>query len=273
MIYCIWYPSGGFGHFLNGVLTLHGENFVRPKTSTISFGEDGNSHALELTAPKYYHDPVTYDFEFDFAKNYSVLVDNGINNEDTRFLKFFTNATVVKVCYNDQTWPIVANTLIRKAMNSTLENALTVDMWETNADWAIREKYFLFLRDHSLRHAWKVDEQYNCLSIDDIIKYPSLDYYINQHICKVAEFECLHQNWYNTNAVYLKPTAQAKEIIKSIESNVNVPLTHITDFWSQAVVNYYIWITYNFEVPANDYSNWFSSTTEIQKMLKNASYI
>ena len=31
MIYCVQYPSGGFGHFINAILTLHGVEFVRPK--------------------------------------------------------------------------------------------------------------------------------------------------------------------------------------------------------------------------------------------------
>ena len=30
MIYCVWYPSGGFGHFINAVLTLYSKDFEVP---------------------------------------------------------------------------------------------------------------------------------------------------------------------------------------------------------------------------------------------------
>jgi len=43
MIYCVWYPSGGFGHFINGILTLHGKGFKRP-TNKIEFSTTGDSH-------------------------------------------------------------------------------------------------------------------------------------------------------------------------------------------------------------------------------------
>jgi hypothetical protein len=29
MIFCVWYPTGGFGHFINGILHTFRENFVR----------------------------------------------------------------------------------------------------------------------------------------------------------------------------------------------------------------------------------------------------
>jgi len=37
--------------------------------------------------------------------------------------------------------------------------------------------------------------------------------------------------------------------------------------FSQATINYYIQILYNFEIPAWDYRDWFSSTDQIFSML------
>ena len=88
MIYCVWYPSGGFGHFINTILNLHGKNFVRP-INKIKFSHTGDLHALELTAPKYHADPENYNFNFDQNLNYSVLIDNGINNEGEQFKTIF----------------------------------------------------------------------------------------------------------------------------------------------------------------------------------------
>ena len=126
MIYCVWYPSGGFGHFINAVLNLHGKNFVRP-TNEIKFSHTGNLHALELPAPKYCHDPKNYNFSFDQNFNYSVLIDNGINNEGEKFKTIFPTAHIIKLCYNDVSWPIVAKTMIDKAMQSSLDEQLTPD--------------------------------------------------------------------------------------------------------------------------------------------------
>lgn len=267
MIYCVWYPSGGFGHFVNGVLHLHGDNFVRPTANTIHFGQNGHSHALSLVTPRYSKDIDTYNFDFDSSKNYSVLIDNGINDESVSFLKFFPDAKVIKICYDDNTWPIVAKTMIDKAMLSNIQKELPLDAWETNADWAVREKYFLFLRDHQLRYSWQVDCKYTCLTISNILDYCIFNNYITSNICKIENFESLHSTWLQANSQYIQPIIHANLLIEAIESDSDISLTHITDLWTQAVVNYFIWITYQVEVPANDFANWFQNSEEIRKIL------
>lgn len=104
MIYCVWYPGSGFGHFVNAVLSLYGKNFIRPN-NTLEFSKTGDSHSLELVAPKYWHDPEKYEFNFLDNVNYSVLVDNGNDNEGCDFLKTFPTAKIIKLCYTDQSWP------------------------------------------------------------------------------------------------------------------------------------------------------------------------
>ena len=96
MIYCIWYPSGGFGHFVNAAISMYGEGFKRPKQSFV-FSRSGNSHALDLVAPKFYPTTVHYDYEFDTDFNYTVLVDTGINNESTAFEDSFNDHKVIKI--------------------------------------------------------------------------------------------------------------------------------------------------------------------------------
>ena len=149
MIYCVWYPSGGFGHFVNAVLTLHGNNFVRPK-KLLKFSDSGNSHGLDLVVPKYLHESWPGGIEFLRDKNYCVLVDNGINNESEQFKSTFPDAVTIKICYCKYSWPVVARTMIEKAMSSSIEQQLPIDAWNTDQPWARREKYFLYLR--SLLH-------------------------------------------------------------------------------------------------------------------------
>jgi len=265
MIYCVWYPSGGFGHFVNAVLSLYGENFVRPK-NTLNFSSNGNSHSLDLVVPKYYRNKWLYNFEFDNNKNYSVLIDNGIQDESCVFRNSFPNSTVIKICYHDRDWAIVARTCIDKAMNSSIEKELALNGdWDRTDNWAKREKYFLFLRDHQLRHSWKPEKDY-CISIEHMLEYDKFYHRLLQFV-KVLPFEPLWNHWRQANAAYIDPIMIAHEVINSVRSRRTFNLQHITDLWTQAVIYYYIWLEFGIEVPHNDFANWIDSTDQIVDLL------
>lgn len=258
-IYCVWYPSGGFGHYINAILSLYGNGFARPKKIP-TFSREGNSHSLDLIAPAYYKEPEKYNFEFDPELNYSVLIDNGINNEGQRFQNFFPNSTVIKMCYSDFSWPVIAKTMIVKAMNQNFDSELKVDSdaWQEVSPWAQREKYFLFLRDHGLRHAWKPDKKLTTIMVEDLLDYNVLRDCIGVDL---ADFEDFWTQWYNANKLYFSPVLTAQRILQG-------QFEPVTDIWAQAVVYYQIWCKYGIEVPHNDYSNWFESYEDIVKMLQ-----
>ena len=157
MIYCIWYPAGGFGHFVNAIISLYGKNFAKVPDADLKFSSIGDSHQYALAAPTYFYDPEDYKFDFDENKNYTVLIDNGIHNQTQKFKNVFPQAKVIKICYSDHSWPIIARTMIEKAMRSNLESEVDVDQasWPSKDHWARREKYFLFIRDHELRYGWR----------------------------------------------------------------------------------------------------------------------
>jgi len=271
MIYCVWYPSGGFGHFVNAVLTLHGDNFVRPKKS-LTFSPTGDSHSLDLILPKYFHECWTGGLEFVDNQNYCVLVDNGINNTNSGFKSTFPNATVIKICYSDYSWPVVARTMIEKAMQSSIEEQLPTDQWDSTEPWTRREKYFLYLRDHPLRYAWNSQNKHTLLDTElDVTElyqdYEECHSVINA-IAKTEDFCTLWKEWRLANSKYIDPVITAKTVLCQTGINDSVDLTHITDIWTQAVVYYYIWVRYRIEVPHNDYANWFTNTSDIVKMLK-----
>lgn len=271
MIYCVWYPSGGFGHFINAILTLHGENFVRPK-NLLTFSSTGDSHSLDLVVPKYIHESWPGGVEFSDSLNYSVLIDNGINNEGRKFTSVIPNPEIVKICFSDYSWPIVAKTSITKATRSTLEQELPLNQWDCNEPWAIREKYFLYLRDHKFRYMWKKEQGVNELYIDDMLDYKQLYNRINK-IVETTKFEDLWREWRVANDQYISPVEIAQEIILNVKNNKFCKLTHIVDHWTQAVLYYFIQIEFNVEVPHNDYSDWFTSTDDIVTMLKNQGVI
>lgn len=265
MIYCVWYPSGGFGHFINAVLTLHGDNFIKPKNK-LTFSKNGNSHNLDLVVPKYTKDCWPGSIEFLHNKNYCVLIDNGINDESEHFKSTFPNSTVVKICYTDHSWPVVARTMIIKAMRSSIEQQLPIDEWETDEPWACREKYFLFLRDHKLRHAWRPTQDYT-LYIDNLYGNCEEFFKTLNSIVPTEHCPALWQEWRDANAEYINPVEIAKRIISDVNMKVPSDLTHITDVWTQAVIYYYIWLEFGVEVPHNDFANFFAGTDQIMELV------
>jgi len=270
MIYCIWYPSGGFGYFVNAIVSLYGKNFAKADHGELNFSATGDSHQYTLAAPKYLHDQDDYDFCFDQNKNYTVLIDNGINNETDRFKSFFFQATTIKICYSDHSWPIVAKTMIEKAMAVSMESQVDIDsnLWPDTDPWAYREKYFLFLRDHELRYAWNPDSTGINLHVDDLLDYHHLHSKL-QTLFEIESFKHDWHAWRDANKKYIDPISIADGVIKAIQSQQSLPLDNIIDTWTQSVIYYYIWLQYDFEVPHNDYSEWFTNTTDIVKMLKH----
>lgn len=242
------------------MLSIYGQGFVRPKNKP-TFSNNGNSHSIDLVAPKYFHDPPSYHYDFDPKLSYSVLIDNGITNEGIKFKKFFPAANIIKICYSDFTWPVVANTMITKAMNQDIKSELPVNstLWSSDESWAQREKYFLFLRDHSLRNSWKPSTLAQTLMIDDLIDYNTLSENIN---INHDNFETFHHTWWDANKQYFLPVLTARKILQGQFEPVN-------DIWTQAVVYYQIWCAYGVEVPHNDYSNWFESHEHIVTMLND----
>jgi hypothetical protein len=266
---CVWYPAGGFGHFVNSILTLYGHGFVRPDNKKFNFSDTGNSHSLELVAPKYYNDPDEYTFLFEQDGIYSILIDNGNNNETKKFLNYFVDPQIIKICYSDYSWPIIARTMIEKGMRVGFDQEVNIDpdAWPTTENWALREKYFLFLRDNYLRSWWREDIDYNNLLIEDLLDYKTFRQKLDKFGITTESFEELWTGWADANKKYLEPYKIACGILNSIDKKEYYSLTNINDIWTQAVVYYYIWLKYGFEVPHNDYANWFTNTKDISIML------
>lgn len=269
-IHCVWYPSGGFGHFINAVITLHGADFVRPSQAKYSFSSTGSSHYCELVAPKFLHNDTDYQSNFDQDdKKYVVLVDNGINDESEHWIKTFPKAKIIKVSYSAMTWPIVASTMIHKALMSDLATAAAVDSlhWPKDDPWAQREKYCLFLTQHPYRTMWKPQPCFNNLLVDDLLQYDVFRCSLTEVGVATTDFPQLWQDWFNHNKRYIDPVLFAYQVIDAVSKQQSMNLSHCVDLWTQAVVNYQIWHRFNCVVPANDYSDWFSSTDEIIALL------
>lgn len=268
-IICIWYPSGGFGHFVNAILSLYGKDYARPGVPLV-FSSTGDSHSFPLMTPKYHHNPSDYKLpDLDPDLIYTVLIDNGIDDESTIYRNFFPAGKTVKLCYSHWSWPIVARTMIEKASSQCFSSEINADNddWSVYENWAVREKYFLYLRDHPFRHMWKPSEFCHNIMIDDMLDYSALYNKLIPLGVNDSFFDDW-QRWRLANAKYITPVDQACNIISQLDSKEYKEFS-ITDLWTQAVVNYYIWLKYGVEVPANDYSDWFTDTKQIVTMLND----
>jgi hypothetical protein len=250
------------------MLDRFGHGFLRPKDLIIEFSDNGNSHNMQKTVPPYRRG-IMPDYAFDKELNYSVLIDDGIDYENAEFQNKFDNCQVLKLCYDSKSWPIIAYTMIAKAMESNLQKELPVDQehWPTDEDWAVREKYFLYLTEHEYRDGWRKDDQFCSLDIADVWDYQLLVNRFDSAGITINHFIDHHRQWQTMNTKYFKPIHQAQDIIDSVKQKAHQNIGHITDLWDQAVVNYYIWLEYNIEVPANTYANWFSNTKEIEDFI------
>jgi hypothetical protein len=162
----------------------------------------------------------------------------------------------------------VAKTSIIKASKSSLRQELPVDeQWPCQELWAIREKYYLYLKEHSLRSAWKDDA--NCFNLDvlKLWSYQELKTVLS-NIVDLTDFESMHQAWAVANNNYFFPIIESIKLIESIKTQANVSLGHITDIWDQAVINYVLNVKFGIDIPVNDYTDWFQSTDQIFKLLK-----
>lgn len=267
MIYCIWYPSGGFGHFINAVISIHGKNFYH-LSEDLKFSTNGNSHSLPLSIPKYSNRETFVRPFLDPKFNYTVLIDNGINDESTDFSQTFVDCQTIKVCYDDWSWPVVAHTHIVKAMNSSLKDQLQIDcqLWPDTDLWAQREKYFLYLRDHPLRHAWRPSSWCSTLPVASLYDYHAFHEALTLLNLDVQPFQQDWNQWRVANNDYLQPVMVAKDLLRNLHVS-DRDLTHINDIWTQAVFYYYLWLEFAREVPHNDYADFFSSTGEIRQWL------
>jgi hypothetical protein len=270
MIYCVWYPSGGFGHFINSILTVYGQDFARPNNAQMNFAQNGNAHAFELVAPKYSFDPKDYAYDFKPQFNYSVLIDNGINDENIKFKTVFPQANVIKMCYTHRSWPVVAKTMISKALGADFSQVLSTDQgrWNSTEVWAVREKYFLYLRDHALRDAWKPQNDTKNICIDNMFNYFTFHHDLSNTGVVMHDFFDLWQQWRKANRNYIDPVENAISVVDKIKRKHHVDLSYIQDVWSQAVLYYFLWLEFGQEVPHNDYADFFNNTKQICDWLK-----
>ena len=277
------YPSGGYGFYLARLINSFVTNVVRTPDLFL-FDHLGTSHALPLVAGEIHAEQnrtlrgvdIEYKKAIDQQKYIIIPYCPGIQNDSTDDLKKnFTHAKIIRLCYNDDTWPLVFQNCIVKAGTGTLEDNVEFDSKKFGSaeNWARRENFSLICEHHYYRNMWKEYQHEKFLNIDifKLLTNPrqclvQIADFIKGTVIESSLLPVRHQQFFDANP----NTLMHLEILHIVDSiGIEQDLTHISHLYHQAVLNFYIQLKYNFVIPANDYANWFTNTKEIVTMLKN----
>lgn len=286
-LYAIQYPSGSFGHFTHLILSNFGENFVREEKQPVFAKNGGNSHFTSSKIRKFYRVETYKKYaETKLYENYititddkfftTVLIDSGIGSDTDEFLKYFPGCKYVRIVYDDFSWPLSAKAFYTRCMshvhnkNMNIEDFIKpeMDLWDSNDDWVVREKYFLFLKDHEFRHKWRPNKTAINIPVTSYLEYSKL----KMSIPNTSNFHDLYNSFYSSNKEHFIWFASCVDILNALKLNEEVDLSHITDLFSQATINYYVHLLFDFEIPAWDFKNWFSNTKEILDLVGGRKY-
>jgi hypothetical protein len=284
----IQYPSGGFGHLIHALLSSYSPQFYG-KEKNYNFGHGGDSHNYPVFLPKYF-EGATFDVGrySNLLKQYqgqsefiTVLIDSGITNDSEEFLNYVTPAIRLKVHYDDWSWPLAGKLFYTRCMAAVLNKPTElaefinpdIDKWANGSEnWAVREKYFLFLRDHAFRKSWRLRQDEMSLPLTDILKYDKLFKILSTYFT-INDFFEFYIAWETKNHHHYAFYYEAIDIWTNIKNKTSYSLDNVTDLFTQAVIYYFIWLEFGVEVPHNIYSNWFTNTEEIVGMLNKLGVI
>jgi hypothetical protein len=277
------YPSGGYGYYLTRLINAFITNVVKT-SDDFSFDSVGTSHQLPLVAGDVHFDQnknlisISDEYQVEIAQKKYILIPycTGIQSDDvTSLTNAFPNAKIIRLYYEDDTWPLVFQNCITKAALETLETAVEFDhtVFGSSDDWAKRENFYLLLKNHHFRHMWNQCDSTRFLNINilDLLTKPenclrSIANYIHGTVIDLDALQTRHQQFLDSNS----NTVRHLEILHIVKNlKLTQSLKHIDHLYQQAVLNFYLQLRYKFEVLPNDYSDWFTNTTDIVKMLED----
>jgi len=279
----IQYPSGGFGHFIHVILSAYCKKF-NGQIIDYEFGIGGDSHSYPESLPTYFgtteFDVVQYQQlkqQLDQDKNEfaTILIDSGINNDSDEFRTVIHPDMSIRVVYDDWSWPLLSKLFYTRCMAAVTHSEQTIGEWimpddnkwdDPTQNWAVREKFFLYLRDHAYRYSWRSNHSTLNIPIDHVLNYQSLSKLLGQQF-EINNFEPFYSSWYQTNLKHFEFFLKAQYVWKNLCNNIDI--NDIDDLFTQAVIYYYIWVEFGFEVPHNTYAAWFTNTKEIVTMLQH----
>lgn len=279
-IILISYPTGGFGNFVYFILSTFGSNIHCSDNTNFSFSITGNSHLVAKPTPVYFNDQDEYTLpSIDTDNRILILCDNGVNNDKYHKInRIFKNHKIIRMVIDEDIRPVIYTTCVVKGMNRELDIESynhVKDNWSDHVeDYSIRENYTLLYYNWPFQ--WNVDEQPNIINVsikqlidDPVATFSDLILNIGGTVIDHKDLEIKCEEWIKVNKKYFTPYLEWNTIQSALENNNNYNLRHISSLHDQGYINYKIERLYNITIPVYDYRNWFESTEDILKMIKN----
>lgn len=280
----IQYPSGGYGYYLARLINSFVTNVVITP-DLFDFDELGTSHSLPLVIGDIHHEQkrttlnnidAQYCTEDNQHKYIVIPYCPGIQNDTTDNIKTnYPTAKIIRLCYFDNTWPLIFQNCIVKALKGTTENNIEFDSskFGSSDSWARRENFSLLFEHHHYRNMWKphVDDQFLNVDIYTLLSDPQQCLHqvanlIGGSTAQLDQLPTKHQIFFDANP----NTVKHFDILRTVQMlPEQKSLRHIDTLYHQAVLNFYIQTKFDFTIPSNDYANWFTNTQEIVTMLKD----
>lgn len=273
----IHYPSGGFGHFMNALLSLCTDEFY-VADSGIDFSNSGDSHSFLLSAVKWARTNPDYKFTpFDWAqglnRRHIVLVDLGIvNDSHTTVRKKFKQNYIVRMCIDQPARSIVYQTCLYKAQKKEFEFEYDAD-WQRREEFTKQYQYCDESQDYFLNNFQPVDDQnvvnvlISWLFTDFDLVLSTLEVGLDVEIRRDQARE-LHRQFLLVNGRYATGLFWANRILASLDDGSNLDLSDCNTLHDQGYINYLLAKRYQIpEIPAYDYRDWFANTAQISTFI------
>lgn len=276
----IQYPSGGFGHFIYGLITTCTSGVFCRADIDLQISKSGDSHALQLSVDKWIG--LSPNFEFvisdwakDSPKTHVLLVDSSIsNNEFTTVRQRFPSNPIIRMCIDYRAMPIVHQTCEHKAGGATDLDVYSAVTWESREMVSLRYHYADQHPSEFYLRNFKPVVDHNTINIPiSWVAYnfelllDTLEKFIDTKFDRKKTSK-IHEEFVNANKKYFMGPIWAERIIESLYTGSNISLTDCTSFYDQGYVNYRIEREFNLkEIPPYTFRDWFKDTDEIRKML------
>lgn len=279
------YPPGGYGYFLNYVMTHYFNETIKIDKTKNLFDSVGTTHnQLKYTNPVWISNIKNYQLTISVPYSCDekiLLLLEGNNGNDkienhniyNRLSQKFPNAQIVKSFIDPPAIPVFHLTSLKKTKYQ-FDHKKFKNVWEDpSADYAIREHWTLWYHSNPFNFDATYKDNFINIPLSNLITSPvktllELAKKLNLSITNINELQLFCRNWQKSQLDYFKILSTERRIKKCIENNINLDISNITDLHTQGYINYCIERDFNVIIPVYDYRNWFKSTNEIKEMVQ-----
>ena len=206
-----------------------------------------------------------------------VLCDNGVDHDDNdTMVKIFPNAKIARMVIDDNVIPVIyhRNRIVNAAQMASVgfdTNTRIKLYWDNfTEDYAVREYHTLSY--HSWALVWQPMDSTINVSIEDLILNPYMTIVdLAKSLKLTIRNPSLLQNvvtqWHNANCSYFSVYHNTKMVLSSLNDDIDVDISHITDLHEQGYINFRLEKKYNIIIPVYDYKDWFRTTNDIREMI------